>query len=141
MPTFKNWRSQQLQRLKHDSDRMFERLCSDFGLPPVCRPLMEPDIVMRDMPDAIILEAELPGVSEENLEVIIEAGSLVVRCSQAAACETRMQSDVFESRFRLPCKVRTEEVEAVLAGKTLRITMPKSNRPESRRIPVKIVES
>ena len=136
MPTFRLWRSQQLQQLKEDSDRMFDKLCTEFGLPSVCQPLLEPELVMTDRGDVVVVEADVPGVEPEALDIRIEEGYLIVSCSDSESCESGATQSLYESRFRLPCRVRTEEVEAVLDEGVLKISMPKCKRPESRKIPV-----
>lgn len=138
MPALRSWKSQQLQRLKEDSDRMFNQLCSEFGLPSVCQPLLDPELAVKESPDSVIVEAFMPGVEADALSIRIDDGYLVVSCEHSEACGTMAQKSLFESRFRLPCKVRTEEVEATLEEDVLRIVMPKCKRPEARRIPVVI---
>lgn len=136
MPNLKVWKSQQLQRLRNDSERLFDRLCSEFGLPSVCQPLMEVDLTIKDLPDEVVVEAQLPGVSPEDISIVIDDTLLSISCRQQEACESGSQTSVMEHRFRLPCKVRSDEVVAELNGDLLRITMPKCRKPESRRIPV-----
>lgn len=137
MANFRIWKSEELQRLKNESDRLFDRLCSELGLPSVCQPLMEPAMRMIDTPDALVVEAQLPDVSPEDLEVVVSGSVLVVRCAESASCGAAESGSRYESRFMLPCKVRTEEVVAELDDGVLRITMPKCRRPEARRVPVK----
>ncbi|UZP68341.1 Hsp20/alpha crystallin family protein [Desulfovibrio mangrovi] len=136
MPNLKIWKSQQLQRLRNDSERLFDRLCSEFGLPSVCQPLMEVDLTIKDLPDEVVVEAQLPGVSPEDISIVIDDTLLTISCREQEVSESGTQTSVMEHRFRLPCKVRSEEVVAELNGALLRITMPKCRKPESRRIPV-----
>lgn len=137
MANLRLWKSEELQRLKEESDRLFDKLCTSFGLPSVCRPLLEQAMHLYDTPEAVVVEASLPGVTPEDLDITINGAILVVRCVHAASCSPEGTSSTLESRFTLPCKVRTEEVEAELSNDVLRITMPKCRRPEARRIPVK----
>lgn len=137
MANFKLWKSEELQRLRSESDRMFDRLCSELGLPSVCQPLMEPALRMIDTPEAVVVEAQLPGVTPEDLDIVITGTVLIVRCAQNETCGIGESASRYESRFMLPCKVRTEDVEAELDEGVLRITMPKCRRPEARRVPVR----
>lgn len=136
MPSLKIWRNEELQRLKDESDRLFERLCTDFGLPSVCRPLLESTMNVYETPESIIIEVALPGATVDSLDVIIDSAMLVIRCTQATACTDSTASSVYERRYMLPCKVKTEEVAAEFSNDILRITMPKCTRPPVRRIPV-----
>lgn len=137
MASFKLWKSEELQRLKNESDRMFDRLCSELGLPSMCQSLAEPALHMIDTPDAVVLEARLPGVAAEDLDVVITGSVLIVRCAGRISCGLDAPGSRYESRFMLPCRVRSEEVVAQLDEGVLRITMPKCRRPEARRVPVR----
>ncbi len=136
MPTIKNWKNKQLQMLRADSEHLFDRLCSEFGLPSVCQPLLDPNIHVQDEPDNVVITAHLPGMTADDVGVYVDRNVLVVRCEQHAACAIASRSSLFEQRFRLPCRVRTEEVTAVMDGESLVITMPKCRRPIVRQIPI-----
>ncbi|MDC7218284.1 MAG: Hsp20/alpha crystallin family protein [Spirochaetales bacterium] len=140
MPNLKIWKSQQLSRLRTDSERLFDQLCSDFGLPSVCRPMLAPDLTMRDTPESVIVQAHLPGMEADHILIDVEDAFLVVSCKHMEACEMMEQAGVFEQRFSLPCRVRTDEVTAEFDGEYLTIVMPKCKKPESRRVPVKQVQ-
>ncbi len=139
MPNLKIWKSQQLHRLRIDSERMFDQLCSDFGLPSVCQPLVDPDMTMQDTPDSVIVEAHLAGMNPENMLIEVEESHLVISCKHQESCTLGTQSGVFEQRFTLPCRVRTKDVTASFDGECLIITMPKCTREAPRRIPITII--
>ncbi|MEZ0576123.1 Hsp20/alpha crystallin family protein [Halodesulfovibrio aestuarii] len=136
MPNLKSWRNQQLQRLKLDSDRMFNQICSEFGLPSVCQPLMDTELRLIETDEGYRLEAELPGVTEENLELSIDGAYLTLRCVYSEKCEGTESSGSFESQLRLPCKVRLEDVDASLEDGKLIINLPSCNIPQRRTIPI-----
>ncbi|MFV0349807.1 MAG: Hsp20/alpha crystallin family protein [Halodesulfovibrio sp.] len=136
MPNLKSWKSQQLQRLRNDSERLFDRLCSDFGLPSLCQPLAEVDLTIKDLPDEVIVEAQLPGVKPEDLAIDIDGDMLSISCTQQEEAAGETRSSLMEHRFKLPCKVRSEDVVAELTGTMLRIIMPKCRKPQARRVPI-----
>lgn len=140
MPNFKMWKSQQLHRLRTDSERLFDQLCSDFGLPSICRPMVAPDLIMRDTPDNLIVEALIPGMDPDIIVVEVDDAVLSLGCKHREACDMLVQSGLLEQRLALPCRIRTEEVTARFDGERLTITMPKWTRPKPRRVPVDIVE-
>lgn len=138
MADLKIWKNEELQRIKSESDSMFDRLCSGLGLPSVCRPLLEPAVQMTENSEEVLVEAHLPGMKPEDIEISVTGDMLSMRCDQRSSCACTSQRSVYKTRFRLPCKVRTDEVEAELDNDVVRIRMPKCRRPEPRRIPVKI---
>lgn len=136
MPNLKSWRSRQLQRLKLDSDRMFNQVCSELGLPSVCKPLMDADLVLTETEEGYRIEANLPGVSTEHLELSIDGAHLTLRCTYDEQCGSSEVAGSFESQIRLPCKVRLEDVEATLNNDMLVIKLPSCKRLDRRVIPI-----
>lgn len=137
MPNLKLWKSEELRRLRHESDRLFNRLCSDFGLPSVCHSLLAPTMRMTDAQDAITVELDLPGFTPQDFDITINNMQLTVRCTRQEACEEgTTQEQAYETSLTIPCKLRTEDVEAAYNAGVLRIIMPKCRRPATRRVPV-----
>ncbi|MCG8532883.1 MAG: Hsp20/alpha crystallin family protein [Desulfovibrionales bacterium] len=141
MSNLKSWRNQQLQRLKLDSDRMFNQICSEFGLPSVCQPLIDTELTLHETENGYEIQAELPGVKEENLEISIDGAYLTLRCSYSEECDEAESIGSFETQMRLPCKVRLEDVEASMKDGKLRIKLPSCDIPEKRIIPIKSGET
>jgi HSP20 family protein len=136
MSNLKSWRNQQLQRLKLDSDRMFNQICSEFGLPSVCQPLMDTELRLVETDEGYRIEAELPGVTEDNLELSIDGAYVTLRCTFSETCEGAESLGSFETQMRLPCKVKLEDVEARLEDGKLTISLPSCNIPQRRTIPI-----
>ena len=136
MSNLKSWRNQQLQRLKLDSDRMFNQICSEFGLPSVCQPLMDTELRLVETDEGYRIEAELPGVIKENLELHIDGAYLTLRCAYSEHSEGAESVGSFESQMRLPCKVKLEDVEASFTGGKLIVSLPSCHIPERRTIPI-----
>jgi HSP20 family protein len=95
----------------------------------------------------LVLRAELPGVTPENLEVIVEDGRLTLRGEKKE--EKRSENDGvylqevsygrFERVFVLPEGVTAEQVEASFRNGVLEVSLPaKAAAPETRRISVKV---
>jgi HSP20 family protein len=101
------------------------------------------DIVETD--DAFIVTAELPGVSDSDIDISVDSGYLTVRGRREREAEVddehyhrleRSYGD-FMRRFRLPEGVQDDDIHAGVAYGVLKITMPKGQTvPSARRIPV-----
>ncbi|MFV0420682.1 Hsp20/alpha crystallin family protein [Oleidesulfovibrio sp.] len=141
MPNLKIWKNAELQRIKSESDRMFDRLCTEFGLPSVCKPFMEPAVQMVENDDMVIVDVRISDVKPEEVEVYVSNEMLTLRYERNDLCACSSQRSIYETKFRLPCKVRTEEVEAEQDADVVRVRMPKCKRAESRRIPVKVKQT
>jgi len=111
-------------------------LSSDFGFPHV--ELSETDKDVK-------VEAELPGLSEGDIELTLRDGALVIRGEKKGAMEdkSRRVSERFYGRFEraipLPGEVREDQVNATFRNGVLTVTLPKSAEAaqKSKRIPIK----
>lgn len=91
----------------------------------------------------LVIEAELPGFSREQIEVSIEDGVLSIearRQTPERKGEQHLQERRYthvSRRFRLPQTVDTEKVGAQLADGVLTLTFPRREEVRPRRIEVK----
>jgi HSP20 family protein len=80
MPGLIIWKNQEIDRLKRDMDRLFARLWDDFCIPLFPRGYREaPFIDLSETEDRLILRAEIPGVTPEDLDISITDGTLTIR--------------------------------------------------------------
>jgi HSP20 family protein len=104
-----------------------------------------PLVNVREEGDALRVEAEVPGVSLEQIEVSIQHGvELTIQGERPAdsagsASWHRRERGVgrFERVLTLPVPVEVEKVEARLENGVLRLTLPKAESVKARRIPIK----
>lgn len=94
--------------------------------------------------DNFYAEAEIPGVSGDNLEIFTIGDELTLRGKRESAGESgvvyhrqeRGMGD-FERVVKLPAQVEADKVEARLHHGVLTITMPKAQEARPRKITVK----
>jgi HSP20 family protein len=136
-----------IETLWHEMDKAFTGLLAP---PPVAgfadqASATYPSIRLHEGPDALYVEAMVPGVDPDTLSLS------VVRRTLTLAGETRplhAESDAeprvfhrkersegrFERRFTLPMEVDTEKVSAEYADGMLRVTLPKLGQDTPRQI-------
>jgi HSP20 family protein len=129
-------------RLQDEMDRLFNWP----GAAPRARPLAPafPPVNVWEEDEAFYLEAELPGLKEEDLFVQVTQGNqLTLRGERKAdpalegAWHRRERgTGRFQRTFALPVPVEADKVEARLENGVLRLTLPKAERARPRRIPV-----
>ena len=122
---------------------LFDDFFGDWGItssrvPPV-------DITEKD--DAYILEAELPGYKQEDVNVHVEKHVLRISSSKQT-CEEEKEGrrslvkercfQSFERAFTLPEDVTEEGIEGEFADGILKITLPKQEVEQPKKIEVKI---
>ncbi len=131
----------------HDAiDRMFEDTFAAprMGIVPA---LNMPPVNMRETDKNIIIEVELPGVDEKDLDVEIAEDSLTVR-GQKRTDEEIKEKDYYRREFSygsfsrtipLPAPVADNQAEAELKKGTLTITLPKveAEKPKMKKITIK----
>ena len=145
------WKDEEMNKLRRDIDRLFDRCWSEFG---VCRFLGEVSegfsTQLTETEESLIFRAELKGVNPENLDVsitndaflTIKGEKIVVSAEEGGyyhRVKRRFRS--FSRTFRLPCRVRVGEIKAIYKQGILDIVMPKWKPQRRRAIKVKVIIS
>jgi HSP20 family protein len=99
---------------------------------------------IRQTDDAFLIEASVPGFRPEDVELTFEDGVLTIRGQRKAETEEKQGSYVRRERrlmsvYRqvgLPAEVRADEISANFEHGVLRITVPRAQRAQPKRIPV-----
>ena len=137
-------------RLNDDMSRLFDEALSSFTA--LSRfsgrgDVRAPRIDVHESADRIEIEAELPGVAEDHLDVQLGDEAIVIRGEKRS--ERKEEKDggyrvlersygSFARTVPLPFPVDAEQVKAVFRDGVLRITLPKpaEQRRETRRVPI-----
>lgn len=104
-----------------------------------------PRVNMYEKGDELVVEAELPGVKKEDIEVRLEDRQLILRGECKEEKETK--DDDFYRRERrygsftrslaLPSTVAADKVEASYKDGILRLTLPKTEEAKGKQILIK----
>ncbi|MBG83332.1 MAG: hypothetical protein CMJ40_02165 [Phycisphaerae bacterium] len=102
-----------------------------------------PSLNMIDDDNNIYVEAELPGVKMENVEVTVADGMLIISGHRTAVTpegantlRRERGSLEFERSISLPTNVEPSDTKAVLKDGILTLTLPKSVNSRARQVPV-----
>lgn len=103
-----------------------------------------PKIDLYELPDRIVLRADVPGVPAEDLEIRLEGGHLVLigRREQPKDLEPsavrRLERPFgsFVRRYALPDAIDPEQVRASYAAGVLEVVLRKREETAVRRVPV-----
>jgi len=119
-------------------DSLFDRLFGDDG-GCLSRAGAWPPMAMWEDDDQITIEAELPGVLEQDVDMTVHNGMLFIRFERKPEPGRRyLYNDWSYGRFErvitLPGAVKTDEVQATLTNGVLSITLPKSPEAKPKRI-------
>jgi HSP20 family protein len=132
-------------RLSREVDRLFEELIYrpwGFGR-PAKGDEWSPQLDLYETDTAFILEADLPGVKQEDVSVEVEKHELVLHGKRACEhvttegnfhCRERQEGE-FTRRLRLPASVDQDQIRAEFGNGVIRVTLPKIARPAAEDTP------
>lgn len=129
--------------LRGELDRLFDRSFRAAGLPYSPAGVF-PAINMWEDPEGLYLEAEVPGVRMEDLELTVKEGELYLRGKRE---EGELQDGNYHRRergagefsrvVRLPAAIDMDHIEATLRDGVVTIRLAKAPEERPRRIAIK----
>ena len=134
-----------LRTLQEEVNRLFStNLTRAFDDEGIGRGAWAPSVDIYENKDQIVLEAELPGMNQEDFDLSIENNVLTLRGERKF--EKTAESDnyhrversygAFTRSFTLPQTVSAEGASAEYNNGVLRVTLPKREEVKARRIQV-----
>jgi len=103
-----------------------------------------PLIDIHEGPDGLVLEADLPGATENNLSIQLEDNVLVLHARTrspvpegARVLHEEYHVGDFSRSFILSDEVERSRITAELKNGVLRLILPKAERAKTRRIEIK----
>ena len=137
-----------LTEIDQVTDRMRRLLEQTFGSlgwasPTIERAGWSPPVDLEETDDAYVVEAELPGVKREDVNIELVGNELMitgeVREQERTGTLRRKtrRTGRFDYRLGLPSHVDPEKVDAKLSDGVLTVKVPKSERAQRKRIEIK----
>lgn len=138
-----------LRTLQEEVNRLFStNLSRSFGDEGIGRGAWAPSVDIYENKDQIVLEAELPGMKQEDFDLAIENNVITLRGERKfeKVDETDNYHRVersygaFTRSFTLPQTVSPEGATAEYSNGVLRVTLPKREETKARRIEIQGME-
>ncbi len=134
-----------LMSIQDEMNRLFGRTYGSRGGESLAAGGWAPAIDIYETPDAFVIDAELPGVKPDDVEISVEEGTLTVRgertprggVSEEAYHRVERRYGPFGRSISLPQSVNTERIDATFDAGVLTITVPKAEQAKPRKIEVK----
>ncbi len=131
----------EMSRLQSEMNQLFSR--TGNGIHPT--PRSYPAMNLWEDGDRFIIEAELPGMDLDAIEIFVDGGNqLTVKGERTSPAHDQATWHRQEREFgqfvrtvTLPANVDAERVEAVLKNGVLTISLPKPEEVKPRKITVK----
>lgn len=136
MTRYNPWRMSPWHR---DFDRLLGELqhnghSSDFN----------PAVDIKEEEERYLIEADLPGLEEKDIEVKVHDGTLVLSGKRETVTEEKKENSSYSERrfgsfcrtFRLGRNVDPEGIEASYKSGVLTVSLPKREETKPRQIPI-----
>lgn len=128
-------------QMQQEMNRLFDETVRGFGLPAMRggRAIATPRLNVSETDDAIRIEAELPGVAADDIEVELVDDVLTISGEKKTEQETKDERyhvmersyGSFARSITLPFAVKPDQVQASFENGVLTITVPKSAARET----------
>ena len=112
--------------------------------PALQRQTFVPRVDIYEAGDMVIIEAEMPGVGQDSVDITVEKNTLTIKGKvenatpegyETAYAEYRVGN--FERNFTLSDGVDRDKIEATMKNGILRLTLAKAEEAKARKIVVK----
>jgi HSP20 family protein len=142
--------------LQREMERFLDHLAHQKGRSFVFQsPAWQPRVDLYETPDCLVAIVELPGVSPEGVELIVDRGMLLLRGTRGepalpgcARAETKqayhlmeIHFGAFERSLKLPAPVDSARVEAQYEAGFLEVRMPKARAATPERVVVRLTSA
>jgi len=154
------YRPSTIQNALSDFDRYFESFFGDSLLAPAARIINHmPAVDVRETENAYVLEMELPGYDEKNIEIHVDGSSLSIASKQEELRDANDKGSAgnqdsagsqgtyilrerrinsFSRSFKLPENADPEAVSAVFKNGILSLEIKKRAEAQKRSIQIKV---
>lgn len=136
--------------LRRDMDRLFDEFWREWDLPALARGVggAFPSVEVDEDDKEIRVSAELPGMEEKDVEVVLKDNVLTLRGEKKTEKTEKGEGNGgtyseryygrFERSFTLDSEVDADKVKATFKNGVLTVTLPKTEtaREKERRIPI-----
>ncbi len=126
---------------------LFDRCFNDLPLPSLFSEgkVLSPAFDISETEKEYVITGEIPGIDVKELDVTLLDGILTVKGEKKQEKEEKDEDyhqverhyGSFERSFRIPEKVKADELEATYKDGILKIFLPKSEASEVKKIEVK----
>jgi len=131
--------------LRREIDRLFDDTFGNANLPLLPETAWLPIVDVKETDGELLFNLELPGVTEEKLDITCEGGVLTIGGEKETVKKepegkfhiVERTFGMFRRSFQLPANVQEDKIEATMRDGVLTVKVPKMELPKPRRIEVK----
>ena len=134
-------------KLRNGIDKLFEDFFTDEkALAPFQMNDKLPAIEVKETEEAITVDAELPGLKQEEIKVTVEEGILTIAAERKQEKDEKTKNvhrteryyGQMERKLALPASVEDGKIDAVYKDGVLHVTLPKKPSAKPKAVTVKV---
>ena len=141
------WTPRRLRDPIADAERVFDTVWPAF-FAPTHRDVAYPALEVRETADEVEVSAELPGLTDKDIQVDVEDNVLSLKGEKKHAHEEKDENTsvyyaerrygAFERSITLPARVQADKARAAFKNGVLTVALPKQEDERARRIDVAV---
>jgi len=105
-----------------------------------------PAVDIYETADSIVLKAELPGLSRENIDIQVRDNTLTLKGERKFEREVKDENylriersyGAFQRAFNLPSVIQQDKIKAVFKEGVLEVTMPKAEEAKPKQVKIEV---
>ncbi|MCI6663120.1 MAG: Hsp20/alpha crystallin family protein [Treponema sp.] len=134
-------------RFTSDLFDVIDRNLGDLVPSQASTPVVTPRVDVRETPDAYILDMDLPGFTEKDVEINLKDRVLSISSKLQEKQEEKKEGDwlikerrssCFSRRFTLPQDIDAEKVTAEFKHGVLSVDIPRKPEPQAKQIAISV---
>jgi len=143
LPSFPRWSTPtaDLEAMRQEMGRLFDSLSGFTGFDSAG---VFPPINVSETGEALLVQAELPGITPDKLDITVEDDTLTIAGEREMERESENVSyhrrerewGTFRRSFSMPVRVDAAKVKARYANGILTVELPKAAEARPKQIPV-----
>lgn len=135
-----------LTSLRREMDDLWGRFFNDFPVLRRHEGEWAPSVDISENKENFIVQAELPGVEQKDVNVTISGNMLTVKGEKKKEDEKKDEHHhsveryygSFQRSFQLPANVQTDKIEATFDKGVLKVTLPKTEEAKKKEVEIKV---
>ena len=133
-----------LQSFQHEMNRMFNQFFQGSNGEEAKVSTWRPSVDIYETDDALVIKAELPGVSKDDVSIDVHQNTLTLRGQRKHETEVKDEHchrversyGSFQRSFTLPATVDAEKAEASFKDGVLELHLPRLESAKPRQIAI-----
>ncbi|PTL35259.1 molecular chaperone [Candidatus Methylomirabilis limnetica] len=133
------------ERMNHLFDHALSRTRGD-DKEGLTASMWSPSVDIFETPDSIVMKAELPGVSRDNIDIQVQDNTLTLKGERKSEHEVKEENylrversyGAFQRTFNLPTGVQQGKIRAVFKDGVLEVTMPKAEEAKPTQVKIDV---